>query len=264
CRACLTLPCKWAACADHVQIGQRKEKLQKEIQRLMGLHGHETVESLVSLSCVRGGNKLQLRKDVIRELRWETRELDRHLTLVDMDKELHDAFGSTKNAIRVTSLHHYPTLMWRKDAKIALEKERDSMLAHTMAVEEIVDDLFESMLEGWVFGERQAEHPFAGFVPPIKADGFLRPGDQRSAAVYLEHRQRKHLQARARGEIIPQERRGTHYEKAVPIEECAQNRILTKRVEKKMDDHKHLLKEVETTLKFGVFSMVLSFLHSLS
>lgn len=44
------------------------------------------------------------------------------------------------------------------------------------------------MLEGWVFGERQAEHAAGGFVPAVKASGPLRPGDQRRAVAYLEHR----------------------------------------------------------------------------
>lgn len=52
----------------------------------------------------------------------------------------------------------------------------------------VVDDLLESMLDGWVFGERQAEHAVGGFVPGVKTSGALRPGDQRRAVVYLEHR----------------------------------------------------------------------------
>ena len=52
----------------------------------------------------------------------------------------------------------------------------------------VVDDLLEMMLEGWVFGERQAEHSASGFIPAVKESGPLRPGDQRRAVAYLEHR----------------------------------------------------------------------------
>lgn len=52
----------------------------------------------------------------------------------------------------------------------------------------IVDDLLESMLDGWVFGERQGEHAAAGIIPAVKPSGSLRPGDQRRAVAYLEHR----------------------------------------------------------------------------
>lgn len=52
----------------------------------------------------------------------------------------------------------------------------------------IVDDLLESMLDGWVFGERQGEHAAGGIIPAVKTSGPLRPGDQRRAVAYLEHR----------------------------------------------------------------------------
>ena len=51
--------------------------------------------------------------------RWEATELDRHLHLADVDEELHDAYacGATSDAVEVTSLHSYATLMWCKDAQ---------------------------------------------------------------------------------------------------------------------------------------------------
>lgn len=52
----------------------------------------------------------------------------------------------------------------------------------------VLDDLLESMLDSWVFGERQAEYGIGGYVPEVKASGPLRPGDQRKAIAYLEHR----------------------------------------------------------------------------
>ncbi|CAM9245524.1 unnamed protein product [Discosporangium mesarthrocarpum] len=263
CRACFTLPCRWAACADHVAIGERKEQLKQEILRLMGERNKEFVETVVPLSCVRGGDTLLLRTEAIREMRWENKELDRHLHLAGVDRELHDAYASTADAMEVKSLHHYPTLMWCDDAKEALEEERDHLLARTLAVE-IVDDMLEVMLEGWAFGVRQAEHSVAGFVPAVKPHGFMRPGDQRRAVRYLEHRHRLRQIAHQRGERLPEERRGTHLEKGLPIDDCSQERILAKRAKKKEEEQGHLLTETENTLKFGLFTMVLGYLHSMN
>lgn len=56
--------------------------------------------------------------------RWEAKELDRQLHLAAVDKELHDAFNSTQEAIEVKSLHEYATLMWTKDAQASTEKRQ--------------------------------------------------------------------------------------------------------------------------------------------
>lgn len=47
-------------------------------------------------------------------------ELDRQLHLADVDKELHDACSTVGDTIEVTSLHSYPTRMWRKDAQASV------------------------------------------------------------------------------------------------------------------------------------------------
>lgn len=47
-------------------------------------------------------------------------ELDRQLYLADVDKELHDAYGTIGDTIEVTSLHSYPTRMWRKGAQASV------------------------------------------------------------------------------------------------------------------------------------------------
>lgn len=50
--------------------------------------------------------------------RWEGKELDRQLHLAAVDKELHDAYNCTQEAMEVKSLHKYSTLMWTKDAQV--------------------------------------------------------------------------------------------------------------------------------------------------
>lgn len=45
-------------------------------------------------------------------------KLDQQLHLVNVDKELHDAYNCTLDAFEIRCLHEYPTLMWCADAKV--------------------------------------------------------------------------------------------------------------------------------------------------
>jgi hypothetical protein len=142
----------------------------------------DVVQCTLSLSALRGGSAQQPRRDALAELRWESAELARHLELAELDRELHGAWATDRQAVEVTSLHKYATVMWRADARRALGSAREAVIARTVAVE-IVDDLLEGLLEGWTFAERPSEHPAAGYVPSFKGSGVLRPGDQRRAGV---------------------------------------------------------------------------------
>jgi hypothetical protein len=142
----------------------------------------DVVHCTLSLSALRGGPAQQPRRSALAELRWESAELARHLELAELDRELHGAWATDRQAVEVTSLHKYATVMWRADARRALGSAREAAIARTVAVE-IVDDLLEGLLEGWAFAERPSEHPAAGFVPSFKSSGVLRPGDQRRAGV---------------------------------------------------------------------------------
>ncbi|CBN77064.1 conserved unknown protein [Ectocarpus siliculosus] len=263
CRACLTIPCRWSSCVDYRSVSARKTQIRDELFRLIGLWDLDEVVTVLPLSCVRGGPTTLPRNEAISELRWEAKELDRQLHLAAVDKELHDAYVCKAEAIEVKSLHEYSTLMWTKDAQVALSKERELTLART-TTQEVVDDLLESMLDGWVFGERQAEHAAAGIIPAVKASDPLRPGDQRRAVAYLDHRHRLRRVAHAQGKQLPEEIKGTHHSKALPIDDIAQQRIIEGRASKKKEDQKHLLRETENTMKFGLFSMVQGYLHAMT
>ena len=95
-----------------------------------------------------GGNPKFRRVDVIHELTWEDTQLDRQIRLNGVDRELHDAYATKQEYVEVKVLHGYRTLLWVNNARKALEREHNKMVAQTFAIE-LVDDILEYMLEGW-------------------------------------------------------------------------------------------------------------------
>ncbi|CAM9590838.1 unnamed protein product [Chrysoparadoxa australica] len=259
CLACMTQPCQWSSCVDADGINVRKDILREEIFRLQAMK-EEMCDTLVPLSCVRGGATHVNRKEAIKELRWESKELDRHIQMAEMDKELHDSIATTKDAVEVHTLHHYKTLMWKKDAVIALQAEREQQICKLVVVE-VLDDLLEGMLEAWEFGQRVSEFAVAGFVPSFKDNGPLRPGDQRRAQPFLAHRYKRRAANRAAGRIMPQEVQGTVYEKSLPMEGSAQTRVRKEQKARSAMSQEHLLETTETSLKFAVLTMTISYLQ---
>lgn len=53
-------------------------------------------DSIVPLSAQRGGATKFHREDLMMELQWEAREIDRRLRLDALDKEFHDACATRK------------------------------------------------------------------------------------------------------------------------------------------------------------------------
>jgi hypothetical protein len=47
---------------------------------------------------------------------------------------------------------------------------------------EVLDDILDWMLEGWMFGERESSLPVAGYVPSIERSRALRPIESKGAA----------------------------------------------------------------------------------
>jgi hypothetical protein len=271
----------WSAYVDEKQIDARLKQLHAEIRRLQAEAGslgvatrrrsvtasaitESTVQTHVPLSAIRGGRPQMSLNDAVREMRWESNELSKHIQLADMDRELHNALLSDSASITVSALHKYPTLMRRSEAVEALSAAREQLIARVIAVE-VVDDMLESMLEGWLFGERTSEYSAAGYVPSFKKSGPLRPGDQRRAASWLEQKVRERAEARSRGERIPHAESGTPFDKAaVEVEPVAQSRIRRALVVQGVQDQRHLLDTVDNTLQYGAVTLVLSFFHSMA
>ena len=107
------------------------------------------------------------------------------------------------------SLHDHGQLMWREDAVEALTREVDKIVAK-VAAEEVIEDMLDWMLEGWVFGERDSSLQIAGYVPSLEKSRQLRPVEARSAAatelaqktlLSLEQQQSREAELRAAGQL---------------------------------------------------------------
>lgn len=70
--------------------------------------------------------------------------------------------------MHVSALHDFHQMMWREDAVKSLESEGNKHIA-AQVCSEVIDDVLDWMLEGWVFGERPSSLQIAGFVPTINA-----------------------------------------------------------------------------------------------
>lgn len=138
-------------------------------------HTEDIIESTVPVSTTRNGRTVFRRTELIEELSSELKCLRYKLKLHLIDHEFHEANQTTKEHIESVALHGYRTFLWTKDARIALEREHNRLVARLVAIE-IADDILEWMLEGWHFGERQSRHEAVGYVPSIKKDGFVKPG----------------------------------------------------------------------------------------
>ena len=196
---------------------------------------------------------------------WEDKQLHTRTRLDALDRELHDAHATRKEYMEVKALHQYPTMMWTSNARRALKRELDRYVA-TVVCADVVDDILSWMLEGWHFGERESQHTVAGFVPSVKADGFVRAGtDQILAQAKTEERTALALAAAAAGGPVPDAAvTGSPRSKAEKIEMAAQFRLGEEKVVKAGSEREQHLDLTERTLKFGLFSITLMFFRAMS
>lgn len=136
------------------------------------MHKGAVVESVVPLSARTGGNIMFRRSELIEELSSELKRLRCMLKLHQIDDELHHANRTTREYTECTALHGYQTLLWSHDAKIALAREHNRLVARIVAID-IIDDVLAWMLEGWYFGERQSNDGAVGFGPSLKMDEMM-------------------------------------------------------------------------------------------
>jgi hypothetical protein len=130
---------------------------------------------------------------------------------------------------------------------------------------EMVDEILDYMLDGWYFGETQSLHTVAGYVPSIKPDGNIKPGqDQIKAIGAAVQKIKKRNDAKKKGIITDDSQRGTGLEKSIGIESDAQFRIRDLKVARDGNDHEHMLNETETTLKFGLFVLTLMYFRAMT
>lgn len=131
------------------------------------------IESYLPMSVQRDGNTCFRRVNLIEELNVEQSHLRHNMKLHFIDEEFHEANRTSEQHIECVALHGYRTLLWTKDARIALEREHSRLVARVVAVE-ITHDILEWMLEGWHFGERPSQGSTLGCAPSIQAKSLLK------------------------------------------------------------------------------------------
>lgn len=268
CVACDTNPCEWKQYLNETIAHTRLEELQHELDRIKHLKSN-FVTTTVALSVLRNPStepESQVkvsRSDLFDELSHEQRTWERHLRLNQVDHELHDAHVTKEEMFETKSLHNFAQVQVTEKVKVALEREHNRLVGQISAVE-ILEDLLESMLEGWVFGPRESERVALGYVPSIKRSGPLTLHDLR----VMDKTQHdlvtgEATEARARVQQKAQ-MYGTVYEKWAPIEVQAQARARETKAVTKGSKVDHLLNETEQTLRFGLFCMTLMYFRGLS
>jgi hypothetical protein len=264
CLACRSNPCKWEPTVDEDVCTARKKELLDEIERVRSDTECIVWESTVALSAQLGGGMSFTRQDLLDELAFEAREIDRRIHLNLIDKELHDCYNTRKEYVEVKHLHGYSTVLWVNNARKALSARQDRLVALNIA-NEVVDDILETMLEGWHFGERESKYLLAGFVPSVKKDGHMKSGQEQVQAVGISAKKAKERRkAKMKGIITPTAMRGKLEEKLRPMENDLLKDMEDKRIAKEGTDHKRRLDTTEQTLKFGLFMLTLMYFRAMT
>ena len=149
CLSCRARRCKWSPSVDVEVCQHRINALDTEIQRIRLDRDSSVFESDVCLSAQLGGNKIFRRIALLEELTDEKREIQQRLDLNYVDKELHDAYNTRKEYFESKYLHGYSIMLWTNNARLALEA-RQSRLSAASVAKEVVDDILDWMLEGYV------------------------------------------------------------------------------------------------------------------
>ncbi|CAM9212578.1 unnamed protein product, partial [Hapterophycus canaliculatus] len=154
CPACMSNPCKRSPVVNPEvrEANSRLEQIADELY-FARISTENIIESTLPLSVKMDGNTSFRRIDFIQELRSEQKFLRRMLKLHYVDEEFHEANRTSSQHVESVALHGYRTLLWTRDAQVALKREHSRLVARVVAVE-IAHDILEWMLEGWHFGER--------------------------------------------------------------------------------------------------------------
>ncbi|KAG5177552.1 hypothetical protein JKP88DRAFT_265019 [Tribonema minus] len=212
-------------------------------------------ESTIPNSVARGGGTSFRREDLLYELTRERSHLTFMLRLDAVDAEYHQALKTTAPSMECQALHGYHTMQWTSDARTALGRERDRMVAQLTATE-MAEGILDWMLEGWHFGERRSLKTVAGFVPSIKPDGFVGAGFESDAlATVQEHPQATQDRLDAEESLrqaytLPPDMPGSHW---APSEE---------KVVKPGSERDKAIAEAERAVRFGLFCLTIMFFRS--
>eukprot|EP01038_Epipyxis_sp_PR26KG_P004789 gene4789-6716_t len=264
CLACRTRKCQWSAGFDEAGTHERIKVIDRELERVRMDRDSIVFESEVCLSAMYGGNKVFRRMDLIDELTNEHRELERKIELRNVDQELHDAFNTRKEYFQSKHLHGYSIMLWTSSARQALQN-RQSRLVAIIVSKEVVDDILDWMLEGWMFGERQSQFSAIGLVPTVQLHSKIRAGnDQRNTMEVVVERIKKRAEKKLQNIVTAENRKGRFIEKAWEIEMNAQTNLTKLKVARDGNSHEHLLNETESTLRFGLFMLTIMYFRAMT
>ncbi|GLE03095.1 hypothetical protein PINS_up011974 [Pythium insidiosum] len=261
CMACRSNPCQWKPYLEesHITIQRRIEALQEELERVKRA-SEAVLTSTVCMTAVKAGNRegVTLRKsDLFDELTLELKIWDKHLRLRAVDDEFHSTFRTRETHFETKALHGFAQVQLTEKVQKALQREHNLLVAQ-LTSHEVVEDILESMLEGWVFGERESQRVALGFVPSLKRDGPLTMHDLRR----LEQ-ERRILEAKETL-VVEENIQGIPQEKWKPIEMAAFEVNEANKAVKQGSSLDKQLTETEQALRFGIFCMTLMYFRGLS
>ncbi|RLN71930.1 hypothetical protein BBJ28_00015318 [Nothophytophthora sp. Chile5] len=262
CMACRTNPCEWKPFLQesHVTIQDRMGVIQDELERVKRCSDLAIASSVCMAAVKSGSHAVTLRKsDLFDELTLELKVWDKNLRLKAVDEEFHETFRSKNEFFETQALHGFRQIQHKDKVQVALQREHNLLVAHLTAYE-VVEDVLESMLEGWAFGERESDRQVLGFVPSLKREGPLTMQDLRRF-----EQDRRILQVRQdiRQEQL-QNAQGLASDKWQPIEADAFQVNRSKKAVQKGSDMDKSLTETENALKFGLFCMTLMYFRGLA
>eukprot|EP00948_MAST-09A_sp_MAST-9A-sp1_P001552 g1552.t1 len=249
CLACKTKPCQYEYKVDIERLKKRVNEVEKELLLVRKIPTDQRmIESTVALSATRGGVISFAREDLILELQTEIQQKSLSIRMAAVDKELHDAYNTYEDHFETQALHGYKQMQNTMNVIKALERERNYIISHEISVE-IVDNILDYMLEGWMFGEKKSNLKVMGYVPSIKKEG---PLSIRDSLHFNEHGT---LKDRDEDEL----ERGDPAEKwKLVAKKAAKDEERVKAI-KLGSEQDLLLKRTENTLKFGLFSLAMMY-----
>jgi len=142
CLACVHKPCLWKQKLDPHNHLRRKDELTNELLFIKQNPRNEIFESIVARSALNGGSRIFKKEDLITELEAEKNNIVSQMKLNDIDKDLHDSFATRTRFLEIKSLHGYSTLLSIENARIALNREHNVLVAASVANDVINDILY--------------------------------------------------------------------------------------------------------------------------
>lgn len=280
CLACKSKTCHWEPGIDYDLVEKRSKELKNEIERIRKDKHSKIFESYVCFSAQNGGNRIFKKQDLLDELYSELYQYQIRIELDQIDKELHDVYNCRKEYFESKYLHGYSIMLWTGNARIALERRQNRLVAQCVA-QEVVDDILDNMLEGWIFGERESNFTAAGYVPsmleeklptignhagihPKSQENIRNGGAQVASTISVISRMRKRSELRRLGVLTEESKQGKMLEKALEVEKTSKNKKQIIKIAKNQNQHEKLLDETERTLRFGLFMIVLMYFRAMT